>query len=127
MVEASLLMSQKLMKSCRLFFLQEHHIQALQSAYRHLGVTNVHPNKKTSKYLKYGVFLTILMLSLAAKATTSAHETIPLHAASSLVFALSMTSKPLKLGLFAGESFSAVFEGVESISTDPSQPYISGN
>lgn len=90
----------------------------------------MHPNdtnKKTSKYLKYGVFFTILMLSLAAKATISAHETIPLHAASSLVFALSMTSKPLKLGLFAGESFSAVFEGVESISTDASQPYISGN
>jgi hypothetical protein len=35
---------------------------------------------------------------------------------------LSMTSKPRRLGLLAGESFSALFEGVESRSTDASQP-----
>lgn len=64
------------------------------------------------------------MLSLAANATISAHETTHLHTASSIAFALSMTSNPLKLGLFGGESFSAVFEVVESISTDASQPYI---
>jgi hypothetical protein len=53
----------------------------------------------------------------------SAHETIPLHTSSSLALALSITSNPLRLGLLAGESFSAVFEGVESRSTDASHPY----
>ena len=68
------------------------------------------------------VSLTITMLSLAAKATISAQETTPLHMASSLALALSMTSYPRRLGSFAGESFSAEFPGVESMSTDPSQP-----
>ena len=67
--------------------------------------------------------LTNSTLSLAANATMSAHETIPLHSASSLALALSMTSYPLRLGLLAGESFSAVFEGVESSSIDASHPY----
>ncbi|KAL0923606.1 hypothetical protein M5K25_007667 [Dendrobium thyrsiflorum] len=71
--------------------------------------------------------LTNAMLSLAAKARISAQETVPLHAASSLAFALSITSKPLKLGLFTGESFSALFVGVESSRTDPSQPFNSTN
>lgn len=62
------------------------------------------------------------MLSLAAKATISAHDTTPLQIDSSLALALSMTSNPRRLGLFAGASFSAVFESVESISTDASQP-----
>lgn len=62
------------------------------------------------------------MLSLAANAIISEHETIPLHTASNLDFALSMTSNPRRLGLLAKESFSAVFEEVESISTDASQP-----
>ena len=52
----------------------------------------------------------------------SAHETIPGHTASSLALALSMTSYPRRLGLFAGESFSAVFVEVESSSTDASHP-----
>jgi hypothetical protein len=68
------------------------------------------------------VSLTITMLSLAANATISAQETTPLHMASSLALALSMTSYPCRLGSFAGESFSAEFPGVESTSTDPSQP-----
>ena len=63
------------------------------------------------------------MLSLAANATISAQETAPLQTASSLAFALSMTSYPRKLGLLAKESFSAVLEGVESRRIDPSQPY----
>lgn len=71
---------------------------------------------------KQSCLLTISMLSLAANARISAHETIPLHSVSSLAFALSMTSKPRRLGLLAGESFSALFEGVESRSTDASQP-----
>ena len=62
------------------------------------------------------------MLSLAANATMSAQETTPLQMASSLALALSMTSNPCRLGLFGGESFSAVFDGVESMSTDPSHP-----
>lgn len=69
------------------------------------------------------MLLTIATLSLAAKANISAHDTTPLHWDSSLVFALSMTSNPRRLGLFAGESFSAVFEEVESMRTDPSQPW----
>lgn len=70
------------------------------------------------------IIFTSATLSLAAKATTSAQETTPGHMDSSRVFALSMTSKPRRLGLFIGESFSAVFPGVESIKTDPSHPYI---
>jgi hypothetical protein len=53
----------------------------------------------------------------------SAHETVPLHTSSSLALALSITSNPLRLGLLAGESFSAMFEGAESRSTDASHPY----
>jgi hypothetical protein len=52
----------------------------------------------------------------------SAHETVPLHTSSSLALALSITSNPLRL-LLAGESFSAVFEGAASRSTDASHPY----
>ena len=83
---------------------------------------------KKSIYLWYHIFgysdiLTISILSRAAKARMSAQETTPLHTASSLAFAASITSKPLRLGLLGGESFSAVFEGVESMSTDPSHPY----
>lgn len=63
------------------------------------------------------------MLSLAANASISAQETTPGHMASSLAFILSTASNPLRLGLFGGESFSAVFDVVESISTEPSQPY----
>ena len=67
--------------------------------------------------------LTNSTLFLAANATISAQETTPLHMASSLALALSMTSNPRRvLGLFAGESFSAWFDGVESMSTDASQP-----
>ncbi|KAL9267080.1 hypothetical protein AKJ16_DCAP24193 [Drosera capensis] len=79
----------------------------------HCGCEFVSPKK---------LLLTISILSLAAKATMSAQETTPLQAASSLAFALSMISNPRRLGLLAGESFSALFEGVESMSTDPSQP-----
>lgn len=68
------------------------------------------------------LLLTISKLSLAAKANISAHDTTPLHSVSSLVFASSMTSNPRRLGLFTGESFSAVFEEVESMRMDPSQP-----
>ena len=70
------------------------------------------------------LLLTIWKPSLAANAAISAQETTPGHAFSSLDFALSMTLNPRRLGLFAGESFSAVFEGVESIKTDPSQPCV---
>ena len=66
--------------------------------------------------------LTISMLSLAANASISAHETTPPHDASTMVFALSMTSNPLRLGLLAGESFSAEFAEVESMRTEASQP-----
>lgn len=52
----------------------------------------------------------------------SAHDTIPLQTDSRAAFALSMTSNPRRLGLLTGESFSALFEEVESISTDASQP-----
>ena len=69
------------------------------------------------------VRLTNSMLSLAAKAIISAHETVPSQTSSSLALALSITSYPLRLGLFAGESFSAVFVAVESKSTDASHPY----
>ena len=62
------------------------------------------------------------MLSLAANATISAQETTPLHMASIQALALSMTSNPRRLGSFAGESCSAEFPGVESMSTDVSQP-----
>ena len=68
------------------------------------------------------VSLTNSTLSLAANATISAQETTPLDMASTLALALSMTSNPHRLGLFAGESFSALFDGVESMSTDASQP-----
>lgn len=63
------------------------------------------------------------MLSLAANAIISAQETTPLQTASTLAFALSITSYPLKLGLLANESFSAMLEGVESRIFDASQPY----
>ena len=66
--------------------------------------------------------LTISMLSLAANASISAHETTPLHVLSSIAFALSITSNPRRLGLLAGESFSAEFAGVVSMRTDASQP-----
>lgn len=71
---------------------------------------------------KENILLTISMLSLAAKATISAQETTPRHKASSIVLALSMTSNPLRLGLFGGASFSALFEAVESMRTEASQP-----
>lgn len=61
-------------------------------------------------------------LSRAAKARMSAQETVCGQSDSSSVFAESMTSKPRRLGLFAGCSFSAGFSGVESRSTDASQP-----
>ncbi|KAF6137644.1 hypothetical protein GIB67_030536 [Kingdonia uniflora] len=67
-------------------------------------------------------FLTKTTLSLAANATISAQETTPLHTDSSLAFALSMMSNPRRLGLLAGESFSATLSDVESMSTEPSQP-----
>lgn len=68
------------------------------------------------------MILTSTTLSRAAKANISAHETTPLHWVSSLAFALSITSNPRRLGLFAGESFSAVFEEVESMRIEASQP-----
>lgn len=61
-------------------------------------------------------------LSLAANASISAHETVPLQTLSRRFFALSMTSNPLKLGLFGGALFSALLFAVESISTEPSAP-----
>jgi hypothetical protein len=64
------------------------------------------------------------MLSRAANAKMSAQETVCGHAASIADLAASMTSKPCKLGLFAGESFSAVLFAVELIKTEPSHPYI---
>lgn len=67
--------------------------------------------------------LTSTTESLAAMARISAHETIPLHTASNLALALSITSKPRKVILLAKPSFSARLFGVESINTDPSQPY----
>ncbi|KAH0462202.1 hypothetical protein IEQ34_009777 [Dendrobium chrysotoxum] len=60
--------------------------------------------------------------SRAAKATMSAQETVLGHLASTADLAASITSKPRKLGLFGGASFSAVLLAVESISTEPSQP-----
>ena len=65
---------------------------------------------------------TSLMLSLEAKAMMSAHETTPLQLASSLVFALLMTSNPSRLGLLIKESFSGLFPDVKSKRIDPSQP-----
>uniref|UniRef100_A0A0A9EDH7 Uncharacterized protein n=2 Tax=Arundo donax TaxID=35708 RepID=A0A0A9EDH7_ARUDO len=62
------------------------------------------------------------MLSRAAKATMSAQETVLGHWASMAALAASMTSKPRRLGLLGMASFSAVLFGVESISTEPSQP-----
>ncbi|WVZ96643.1 LOW QUALITY PROTEIN: hypothetical protein U9M48_042255 [Paspalum notatum var. saurae] len=61
-------------------------------------------------------------LSRAAKARMSAQETTPGHCASTADLALSITLKKWRLGLFGGESFSAVLFAVESISTEPSQP-----
>ncbi|KAL5700701.1 hypothetical protein ACHQM5_026115 [Ranunculus cassubicifolius] len=52
----------------------------------------------------------------------SAQDTTRGQQASSAALALLITSKPLKLGLFAGWSFSAGFPGVESSNTDASQP-----
>ncbi|KAK1277497.1 hypothetical protein QJS04_geneDACA015819 [Acorus gramineus] len=62
--------------------------------------------------------------SRAAKARMSAQETVLLQAASTADFAESITSKPWRLGLFGGESFSAVLLAVESIRTEPSQPWL---
>ncbi|BAS84352.1 Os03g0369250, partial [Oryza sativa Japonica Group] len=61
--------------------------------------------------------------SRAAKATMSAQETTPGHAASTAVLAASMTSKPRRLGLLGGASFSGCgLAGVGSSSTDASHP-----
>ena len=68
------------------------------------------------------LLLTLRYPLLQMHATISAQETTPLDMASTLALALSMTSNPHRLGLFAGESFSALFDGVESMSTDASQP-----
>jgi hypothetical protein len=62
------------------------------------------------------------MLSRAAKARMSAHETVLGHLASIAFFAASMTSNPRRLGLLGMASFSAVLFAVESIRTEPSQP-----
>ena len=62
------------------------------------------------------------MLSLAARARMSAQDTVPLQAASTLVFMASITSKPLAELLFGTAVFSPVKVAVSSNSIDPSQP-----
>ncbi|CAA7408801.1 unnamed protein product [Spirodela intermedia] len=59
--------------------------------------------------------------SLAARATMSAHETTPGHAASTAALAVSITSNPSRLRLGIA-SFSARWPLVELSSTEPSQP-----
>lgn len=67
------------------------------------------PNKKTP--------------SRAASAKISAHETVPLQAASTLDLIVSITSKPLIEFLLGNAFFSPVKEVVSSRSTDASQPF----
>lgn len=64
------------------------------------------------------------ILSRAANARMSAQETVCGHTASIADLAVSMMSKPCKLGLFAGESLSAVLFAVVLIKTEPSHPYM---
>jgi hypothetical protein len=66
-------------------------------------------------------WFTSAMLSLAAKASMSAHETTPEHAFSTRALMRSMTSNPRRLVL-GPAFFSAVLPVVESISTDASHP-----
>jgi hypothetical protein len=67
--------------------------------------------------------LSTVLASRLANATTSAQETLPGHSFSSAALAASMTSKPRRLGLLGGDSFSGCgLAGVGSSSTDASQP-----
>ncbi|KAB8116058.1 hypothetical protein EE612_057008 [Oryza sativa] len=59
-------------------------------------------------------------------ASTSAQETVPGQAASSLALIRCTEPNPRSVW-FGGASFSAVLLAVESISTDPSQPCINAN
>jgi hypothetical protein len=63
------------------------------------------------------------MASRVARASTSAQETVSGQAASTAALALRTVSKPSGArDLLSGASFSAWLPGVDSISTEPSQP-----
>lgn len=61
--------------------------------------------------------------SLVASARISAHDTVALQEASTLVLMVSITSKPLAEFLFGPAFFSPVNVAVSSNKIDPSQPF----